>query len=129
MSRGMVGHAPVPPPAERQVRRPLLLAAVLVLLALVSIDCLNLTQSDTWSDLSQAPHMAAVSRTRETGGRTTAASLHVDRAAVTTEAHRPLPLVAVGAPAGDHTAPGAGGARRRERERAPPAPPLPPGTV
>ena len=47
-------------------RRRLLLTLALVLAALVCIDCLNLTQSPAWSDITQAPHLAAVRRATDT---------------------------------------------------------------
>jgi hypothetical protein len=48
-------------------RRAVLAVALLALTALVSIDCLNLIQSEEWVDLSQAPHMAAVDRAPSEG--------------------------------------------------------------
>jgi hypothetical protein len=36
--------------------------ALLVLTALVSIDCLNLIHSEAWADLTRVPHLAAVHR-------------------------------------------------------------------
>lgn len=45
--------------------------AVLTLTSLITFDCLNLLHSDSWSDLSQAPHLAAVNQVKAgpNGGR------------------------------------------------------------
>jgi hypothetical protein len=120
-------RAPTLPPCDGRVRRPLVVAAVLVLFALASIDCLNLIQSDTWSDLSQAPHMAAVSHAKEAGARPAAKRLDLDTVAVLTDALGLLLVVAVGVLAGALPMVDAKGARRRERERAPPGRPARPG--
>jgi hypothetical protein len=109
--------------------RPLLAAAFVVLVALVSIDCLNLIQSEAWTDLSQAPHMAAVHRAHETGGRQT----HDPGSARFSAAVVPSPIdtavvaevwIVAEQPASVHTS----GLGRRERVRAPPASPVRPGT-
>jgi hypothetical protein len=39
--------------------------ALLVLAALISIDCLNLIQSEAWTDLTRSPHLAAVHRVKD----------------------------------------------------------------
>jgi hypothetical protein len=44
--------------------------AGLVLAALVGVDCLNLSQSEAWTDLTRAPHLAAVSRSASAGAHT-----------------------------------------------------------
>lgn len=44
-----------------------LAAAFLALTALITLDCLNLIQTEAWVDLSQAPHLNAVSRTKDGG--------------------------------------------------------------
>lgn len=38
--------------------------AVVTLTSLVTFDCLNLLHSESWSDLSQAPHLAAVTQAK-----------------------------------------------------------------
>lgn len=43
-------------------RRLLAVVALLTVGTLVTFDCLNLLQSDSWADLSRAPHLAAVSQ-------------------------------------------------------------------
>jgi hypothetical protein len=59
-------------------RRLLAVLAVLTLTSLVTFDCLNLLHSDSWSDLTQAPHLAAVNAikagTKESPGTTSARS-------------------------------------------------------
>jgi hypothetical protein len=47
--------------------RRLVAVALLALAALVSIDCLNLVQSEAWTDLTRAPHLAAISRVTDGG--------------------------------------------------------------
>jgi len=48
-----------------RVRRSRIAVALLALTALVCIDCLNIIQSEAWTDLSRAPHLAAVSRAKD----------------------------------------------------------------
>jgi len=43
-------------------RRLLAVVALLTVSTLVTFDCLNLLQSESWIDLSQAPHLAALSQ-------------------------------------------------------------------
>jgi len=43
-------------------RRLLAAVALVTVGALFTFDCLNLLQSDSWADLSRAPHLAAVSQ-------------------------------------------------------------------
>lgn len=50
------------PAAPFHVRRGV--AVCLVLMALLVVDCLNLSQSTNWTDLRQGPHMAAIHQAR-----------------------------------------------------------------
>ena len=52
---------------RRRRGRVVLAAALLVLAALITLDCLNLIQTEAWVDLSQAPHLNAVSRSKADG--------------------------------------------------------------
>jgi hypothetical protein len=49
---------------RRRTGRRVGVAVGLVLLALLVVDCLNLSQSTNWTDLRQGPHMAAVHQAR-----------------------------------------------------------------
>jgi hypothetical protein len=51
--------------AGRRARVAVAAVAIVVLGALVVIDCLNLIGSETWDDLSRTPHLNAVHRPRE----------------------------------------------------------------
>ena len=56
-------HAPSRAPRRlTRARRLVAAVALLTVGALFAFDCLNLLQSDSWADLSRAPHLAAVSQ-------------------------------------------------------------------
>jgi hypothetical protein len=105
-------------------RRRWFLAAVALLVVgtLVTFDCLNLLHSDSWSDLSRAPHLAAVSQ-----GKASAGDPRVDHTAYPVSAVVPaaVALFAVWLLWGIATeqAPTrrAAGVRRRHAGRSPPA--------
>ena len=48
-----------------RARRSRIAIALLALAALVCIDCLNVIQSEAWTDLTRTPHLAAVSRAKD----------------------------------------------------------------
>jgi len=58
---------PTPGPRRRSTPRAVLAAAFLTLAALITLDCLNLIQSEAWVDLTQAPHLNAINHTKPSG--------------------------------------------------------------
>jgi hypothetical protein len=103
--------------------------ALVALFALVSLDCLNLIQSDAWTDLSQAPHMAAAFSHGATSGARTVKTVDAGAPARGPEATGLVVLVLVWMFVEGVEIVHGRAARRRERGRAPPAPPLRPGVA
>ena len=127
-----VHRTPASAASSRQRRgRTALAVALLALFALVSIDCLNLIQSEEWVDLSQAPHMFAVQRVKDGDHHPQPSrSSHPDLAAVVVAAFLALPasgllwrLVSRRTKVRPARPP------FRPRLRAPPAAPVPLGTL
>jgi hypothetical protein len=56
-------------------RRTFVVVALLALALLLCLDCLNVVQSESWPDLSRAPHMAAITRNLNDGAQDLAASV------------------------------------------------------
>jgi hypothetical protein len=108
-------------------RRQLLLTLALALAALICIDCLNLTQSEAWSDITRAPHLAAVRRATDTDAHRVVNRLDPDPVGAVLPATIAVWVawllvgVAVGSASLVSARP-----RFRQRKRAPPAPPVQP---
>lgn len=121
---------PAPRTGIRRRSRPFVIAALVGLFALLSIDCLNLIQSNAWTDLSQAPHMAAAFSRAPNGDGSRAARSGETGAAAPWPVPSLFVVVVVAWLLTDRVQIVHGpGARRRERERAPPASPVRPGVA